>query len=89
MKHKHWHSATIEFSDGTRETITIAKTADPQTFTFRKRTATWLRFTDLVQEEPLGWCGFSEVEVWGRDAKPAKVASRLRAGRVTGAETSQ
>jgi len=74
---KHWRSATVEFSDGTRETITIAGTADPQTFTFKKRTAAWLRFTDLVQDEPLGWCGFSEVQVWGRDAEPAKVASGL------------
>ncbi len=74
---KHWHTATIEFSDGTREKIKIAKTADPQTFTFKKRTAVWLKFTALVQDEPLGWCAFTEVQVWGRDAKPAKVASRL------------
>jgi hypothetical protein len=65
---RHWHSATVEFSDSSREKISIQKTAEPQTFTFKERTVTWLKFTDLVQEEPLGWCGFSEVEVWGRDA---------------------
>ncbi len=71
-----WKSATIEFSDGSREKIQIAKTADPQTFTFAKRTVTWLRFIELVQDEPLGWCGFSEVEVWGRDVTAtATVAS--------------
>ena len=74
---RHWHTATIEFSNGTREKIKIAKTADPQTFTFKKRTAVWLKFTGLVQDEPLGWCAFTEVQVWGRDARPAKVASRL------------
>jgi hypothetical protein len=65
---RHWHSATIEFSDGTREKVTIRKTAGPQTFRFRKRATTSVKFTDLVQAEPLGWCGFSEVQVWGRDA---------------------
>ncbi len=65
---RHWHSATIEFSDGSREKVSIKKTGDGQTFEFRKRTVEWLQFTDLVQKEPLGWCGFSEVEVWGKDA---------------------
>lgn len=71
---RHWHTATIEFSDGSRQPVKIEKTAEPQTFTFDNRTVEWLRFTDLVQEEPLGWCAFMEVEVWGRDAKtqPAK-----------------
>jgi len=65
---RHWHSATIEFSDGSREKVSIEKTGDAQTLKFRKRTVEWLQFTDLVQKEPLGWCGFSEVEVWGKDA---------------------
>ena len=66
---RHWHSATIEFSDGSSEKVDIKKTAGPQTFAFAKRIATWVKFTDLVQDEPLGWCGFSEVEVWGRDVR--------------------
>jgi len=65
---RHWHSATIEFSDGSREKVSIRKTAGPQTFRFRKRATTSVKFTDLVQAEPFGWCGFSEVQVWGRDA---------------------
>ena len=69
---RHWHHAVIEFSDGTREPVEIKKTAEKQTFAFTKRTATWLRFTDLVQDEPLGWCAFTEVEAWGGEAKPAE-----------------
>ncbi len=61
----HWHSGVIEFSDGSRENIHFKKTADRQTFTFPKRRVSWLRFNDLVEDEPLGWCGFVEVEVWG------------------------
>ena len=66
---RHWHSATIEFSDGSKEKIKIAKTAKGQTFTFKKRNISWLRFTELVQKKPLGWCGLSEIEVWGRDVR--------------------
>ncbi len=63
----YWHSATVEFSDGSRESITIEKTAKPQEFEFDKRSVSWLRLSDLVETGPLGWCGFTEVQVWGRD----------------------
>lgn len=63
----HWHSATIAFSDGTKETIKLQKTAEPQVFTFAKRYVSWLRLTDLKEAEPLGWCALTELEVWGKD----------------------
>ena len=62
-----WHIATIEFSDGTRESIAVKKTGEPQEFKFEKRIVSHLRLTDLAEDEPLGWCGFTEVQVWGRD----------------------
>jgi hypothetical protein len=61
-----WHEATVEFSDGSRETLTIAKDAAPQTFRFAKRQVDWLRFVDLKQTKPLGWAAWTEVEVWGK-----------------------
>ena len=63
---KHWHSATLEFSDGSKEKINIKWTKQPQTFKFRKRKASWVKFTELVQKKPLGWCAFSEVQIWGK-----------------------
>jgi len=63
---RHWHSATIEFSDGSKEKIEIAKTKEPQTFKFRKRKVKWVRFTELVQKKPMGWCAFTEIQVWGQ-----------------------
>jgi len=63
---KHWHSATLEFSDGSKERINIKWTRKPQTFKFRKRKASWVKFTELVQKKPLGWCAFSEVQIWGQ-----------------------
>jgi hypothetical protein len=67
----HWHSATLLFSDGSRERIRIGRNAEPQHFSMTPRTITWMRITDLVQAEPLGWCGLTEVEVWGRSVSEA------------------
>ncbi|MBC8372293.1 MAG: hypothetical protein H8E53_01770, partial [Planctomycetes bacterium] len=61
-----WHSATLEFSDGSKEKISIKWTKDPQTFKFKKRKVKWVKFTELVQKKPLGWCAFSEVQIWGQ-----------------------
>jgi hypothetical protein len=73
----YWRSATIEFSDGTKESIAIDKTAEPQEFRFAKRIVSYLRISDLVEDEPLGWCGLTEVQVWGKDvyAQPLRLAA--------------
>ena len=65
-----WHRVTLVFSNGQRQTIHLEKKAEPQTFTFQVRRTSSLRLTDLVQDEPLGWCALAEVEVWGRDRIP-------------------
>jgi hypothetical protein len=62
----YWKKGTIEFSDGSKEKISLQKTAMPQEFRFTPRRLEWLRITDLVQDEPLGWCGFTELQVWGQ-----------------------
>ncbi len=62
-----WRSATLEFSDGTREKIVLEKTDKPQTFTFNKRTTAFVKIAELEQNMPFGWCGLTEVEVWGKD----------------------
>ena len=66
----YWKTGLIEFSDGSKEKISFQKTAAPQEFGFAPRRIEWLRITELVQDEPLGWCGFTEVEVWGRQLRP-------------------
>lgn len=62
-----WKSATLEFSDGSKEKIQFKKVAEAQTFPFAKRAVTWMKITDLVQDEPLGWAALTQVEVWGKD----------------------
>jgi hypothetical protein len=63
----YWHTGSIEFSDGSKEKISLQKTANPQEFLFSPRRINWLRITDLIQDEPLGWCAFTEVQAFGRD----------------------
>jgi len=67
----------VSFSDGTKEKIQIERTAEPQEFKFEKRIVSSVRLTDLVEAEPLGWCGLTEVQVWGKDvyAPPSRLAA--------------
>jgi hypothetical protein len=64
----YWHNATIEFSDGSTVKISLERKAAAQEFKFPKRKTTYVKFTNLQQPKPLGWAGFTEVEVWGKDA---------------------
>ncbi|MDR1140563.1 MAG: hypothetical protein LBL62_02650 [Planctomycetaceae bacterium] len=63
----NWKTGTLKFSDGSNLDISFEKTAEPQTIPFPKRTVTSLTFTNLQQDFPLGWTGFTEIEVWGQD----------------------
>jgi hypothetical protein len=64
---KHWKRATLLFSDGSRKPIELEKTPSAQTVVFSPKKTTAVRLVDLTQDEPLGWCALTEVEVWGRD----------------------
>ncbi|BDD08196.1 hypothetical protein FUAX_06280 [Fulvitalea axinellae] len=66
----YWRSATIEFSDGSKEKIKLKKTEKKQVFKFKKRRITGLKIKDLKQPKPLQWCALTEVEVWGKDVLP-------------------
>jgi len=65
---KVWSTATVRFSDGSTQKITLRAVKEPQTFAFEKRNVSWLELAGLIQENPPGWCAFSEVEVFGSEA---------------------
>lgn len=71
-----WTSATVRFSDGSTEKISLRAVAEPQTFSFKQRVATWVELTDLVCDKPRAWCALSEVEVHGREAASVISAAR-------------
>ena len=65
-----WPTMAVEFSDGSRETISLQQTNQPQTFPLHARTITWLRFTGLDVPGTVGWRALTEVEAWGSEAPP-------------------
>ncbi|TWU32874.1 Protein TolB [Novipirellula artificiosorum] len=72
------YTATLEFSDGSRERIRIAKTAERQDFTFAPRTMTSLQITTLSPAPLPGWPGFNDIEIWGRDAEDVPPSWKAR-----------
>jgi hypothetical protein len=67
----YWKEAIVRFSDGSSEKIKIEKTALPQEIKIPKHKTTWVRFTDLMEDEHK-WCSWIEMEVWGRELKSEK-----------------
>ena len=62
-----WTSATLEFSNGAKQEITLRCTAEPQTFTFPPQTCAWVKLTNLKQSFPLTDNALAEFEVLGID----------------------
>jgi hypothetical protein len=65
----YWKEATVEFSDGSSEKLTLKKVAEGQEFPISKRTVTWLKVKDLKAEIPNKWVAICEFEVMGKDAQ--------------------
>jgi len=66
MHDSYWKEAIVRFSDGSSEKIKIEKTALPQEIKITKHKTSWVKFTDLMEDENK-WCSWIEMEVWGRD----------------------
>jgi len=65
----YWKQATLEFSDGSTQTLMLTRSAAAQTFRFPARRTAWIRLTHLLPAESSGWCALTEVEAWGRDLR--------------------
>lgn len=64
-----WHEATLEFSDGSKRTVTLRQTSEPQTVAFPEITTDYVRLTGLKTTFPLKWCALTELEVWGKSVE--------------------
>jgi hypothetical protein len=63
-----WKSMIIQFSNGSSLPIELEKTNHPQTFSFPKKTISWLRLEKLVQPSlPLGFAALTEIEIYGKN----------------------
>ncbi|WP_312093128.1 hypothetical protein [Niallia sp.] len=62
----YWTEVTLLFSDGSNETFSLQKNKNPQFFSFKKRTVTYVQLTNLVKandESPFP--ALTEFEVYG------------------------
>lgn len=65
----YWTGAKVTFSDGSVETLSLVKTAQPQVFPIRSRTVEWLSLGDLIQAEgPSPFPALTQFEAWGTEA---------------------
>jgi hypothetical protein len=63
-----WERATLEFSDGSKMTVNLTKTAAPQPFTFAPRTVTWVLFKNFIKtEDDSPFPALTQIEIWGNE----------------------
>lgn len=64
----YWTQATLEFSDGSKETIELEKTYLPQKFIFNKKIIKWIKFYELIQaDDPSPFPALTQIDVYGKN----------------------
>ena len=63
----YWVRASLDFSDGSSETVSPQKTALPQAFRFGEKRIRWIKLHSLIpSDEPSPFPGLTQIEIWGR-----------------------
>lgn len=66
-----WTAATVRFSDGSTEVLTLKKTGEPQSFAITPRTVTGLTLCELKKaDDPSPFPALTQIEAWGTEAAP-------------------
>lgn len=62
----YWTRATLAFSDGSREQVSLVKSSLPQAFPIKPRTAQWVVLEELIaSDDPSPFPALRQIEVWG------------------------
>lgn len=62
-----WQQATVRFSDGSEEVLSMDKSARAHVFGITPREITWLELCDLIRaDDPSPFPALSQIEVYGR-----------------------
>lgn len=65
----HWTRATLAFSDGKIEVLSLTDSAAPQVFSFAPHTVEWAELRDLVKaEDESPFPALTQLELWGTEA---------------------
>ena len=63
-----WEQATIRYSDGSTEKISMKKSILPHEFMIEKRKVSWIELCDLIKaEDPSPFPALTQIEVYGND----------------------
>jgi len=63
-----WEEASVTFSDGHTERLSLIKTEKAQRFAIARRSTEWLRLHDLIKaDDPSPFPALTQIEAWGRD----------------------
>lgn len=62
----YWVKAALEFSEGSKEVLNLAKTELPQIFNITPKNAEWAVLKDLIiSDEPSPFPALTQIELWG------------------------
>ena len=65
-----WTSATVQFSDGTQEVLTLERTGKPQSFPIAPRTIEWLELQELKKAKDISeFPALTQLEVFGTESE--------------------
>lgn len=66
----YWTRGVVEFSDGSRETLTFQKTDKPQRFAILPRKIRWLTFGQLIKhDDDSPFPALTQIGVYGREIR--------------------
>lgn len=61
-----WTQATIRFSDGSEEIVSMEKSVKPHQFAIKKKKITWLTLKNLIKsDDPSPFPALTQIEVYG------------------------
>lgn len=65
-----WKQATLTFSDGSSEIVTMEKSEKPHRFEIKKQGISWLKMSNMIKDEtdPSPFPALSQILVFGKEA---------------------
>ena len=61
-----WERVTFNFSDGTREIVSLEKSSKPHVLSIERKGITWLKFGELIKaDDPSPFPALTQIEVYG------------------------
>jgi hypothetical protein len=84
----YFKTGVLNFSDGSKQAITIDSTSKPQTFKLNKIKTSYVLLNTLLEAQPLQadgkWAAITEFEIWGQDTATVEVEQPSSSRKIRG-----